>query len=163
MPVLTKVFALFFILLCCSLVLADTLSEEEERERALQRLQALKVLPLGEESFGVTIPSYGEEGQPRAQMRAEILLRSKEDLLEITKLNITLKDQDLPNMDLTILVENSDLHLNNGKLLGENGVVIQRSDFTLTGDTLDYDTISHTGVIRGDEIQMIIYRASPIP
>ncbi len=124
-------------------------SEEAQNPAIL----ALDILALNEKSTGITLPEFDKEGRPSGQITAESATRTSAEILTLEKMQILMRDE---MGNITIDLPEATFNLATSMLVGTRDVVIQRRDFILTGDRLEFNTKTRDSVLLGN-IKMRIY------
>jgi hypothetical protein len=119
-------------------------------------LQAAKFLPLGKPNLKVKIPQF-KDGELECVMRAEEMTRIGDDDIDIKTMNIEFVEDGEPSMTINLLEAN--YNLTDRLLSTDKRAVVQRADFTLVGDSLDFDTVKRHGRMMG-KVRMVIHDSS---
>src|SRR6266550_8341648 len=111
-------------------------------------------LPIGHEAKGLVLPDFDGEGHLRGKFEAGTAHRIDEahvgfELLKIT----TYTPEDQP--DLRIDMSTSVLDLKTRIMSSKTRTTIQRADFNIAGDSVEFDTNSRTGHLIGN-VKMVI-------
>lgn len=117
-------------------------------------------IPLveGHDSKGLKIPYYGADG--KLQMIFTISLANKVDPDHVRMEVATLETFDAEGQpEMTIDMPQSVLDLNTRVISTDKSVTIKRSDFEITGKSMQFDTEARRGKIAGD-VRMLIYNLS---
>ncbi|HEU0208925.1 MAG TPA: hypothetical protein VFQ78_08080 [Candidatus Udaeobacter sp.] len=123
-------------------------------------------LPIGHEAKGLVLPDFDGEGHLRGKFQAGTAHRIDEEHIGFTHLRITTyTPEDQP--DLKIDMTTSVLDLKTRILSSKERTTIQRADFNIAGDSVEFDTNSKTGRLIGN-VKMVItdkshLTASPSP
>lgn len=115
-------------------------------------------LPKGQDSKGVVIPYTDETGKKSMVFRIGVGRRLDDDHVDMNDLLIETFDED-GQQEMTIQLPGSQLNLSTRVITGDQTVTIKRSDFQLTGKTMEFNTETKQGHIKGD-VKMIIYNLS---
>jgi len=111
-------------------------------------------LPIGHEAKGLVLPDFDGEGHPRGKFEAGTARRIDEEHVGFEQLKIltyTPEDQ----QDLRIDMSTSVLDLKTRVLSSKTRTTIQRADFNIAGDSVEFDTNSRTGRLIGN-VKMVI-------
>lgn len=122
---------------------------------ASRALAALDILPVGEESTGVVLPDYDLQGNLLSVLKARSATRTSDTDITLEEMTLTLA-QEAPRSDLLIDLPAARYDISSSMLFGLRDVRISRDDFLLTGDTLEFDTKTRRGIIRGS-IKMVLH------
>ena len=111
-------------------------------------------LPIGHEAKGLVLPDFDGEGHLRGKFEAGSARRIDEEHVGFEQLKIltyTPEDQ----QDLRIDMSTSVLDLKTRILSSKTRTTIQRADFNIAGDSVEFDTNSRTGRLIGN-VKMVI-------
>ena len=111
-------------------------------------------LPIGHEAKGLVLPDFDAEGRLRGKFEAGTAHRIDQEHVGFKHLKITTyTPQSQP--DLQIDMSTSVLDLKTRILSSHERSTIQRSDFNIVGDSVQFDTNSKTGRLIGN-VKMVI-------
>jgi hypothetical protein len=111
-------------------------------------------LPIGHEAKGLVLPDFDGDGRLRGKFEAGTAHRIDQEHVGFQHLKITTyTPQGQP--DLQIDMKTSVLDLKTRILSSQERTTIQRSDFNIAGDSVQFDTNSKTGRLSGN-IKMVI-------
>jgi hypothetical protein len=111
-------------------------------------------LPIGHEAKGLVLPDFDADGHLRGKFEAGTAHRIDEGHVGFEQLKIityTPEDQ----QDLRIDMSTSVLDLKTRVLSSKARTTIQRADFNIAGDSVEFDTNSRTGRLIGN-VKMVI-------
>lgn len=112
-------------------------------------------IPPGHDARGLVIPHRDAAGKLQMRFTMEVGKRIDADHLEMTRLLIETFDEE-GKEEMTVDLPQSVLDLNTRVVSTENSVLIKRSDFELTGRTMEFNTETRTGRV-GGKVRMLIY------
>ena len=111
-------------------------------------------LPIGHEAKGLVLPDFDAEGHLRGKFEAGTAHRIDQEHVGFEQLKITTyTPEDQP--DLRIDMSTSVLDLKTRILSSKARTTIQRADFNIAGDSVQFDTNSKTGRLIGN-VKMVI-------
>ena len=111
-------------------------------------------LPIGHEAKGLVLPDFDGDGRLRGKFEAGTANRIDQEHIGFQHLKITTyTPQSQP--DLQIDMSTSVLDLKTRILSSKERTTIQRSDFNIAGDSVQFDTNSKTGRLIGN-VKMVI-------
>jgi hypothetical protein len=111
-------------------------------------------LPIGHEAKGLVLPDFDANGHLRGRFEAGTAHRIDEEHVGFQHLKIiTYTPESQP--DLRIDMHTSVLDLKTRILSSQERTTIQRSDFNIVGDSVQFDTNSKTGRLIGN-VKMVI-------
>jgi hypothetical protein len=120
------------------------------REQSLTNIP----LPIGHEAKGLVLPDFDGEGHLRGKFEAGTAHRIDQEHIGFEHLKITtFTPEDQP--DLKIDMSTSVLDLKTRILSSKARTTIQRADFNIAGDSVEFDTNSKTGRLIGN-VKMVI-------
>jgi hypothetical protein len=111
-------------------------------------------LPIGHEAKGLVLPDFDGEGHLRGKFEAGTAHRIDQEHIGFNHLKITTyTPEDQP--DLKINMSTSVLDLKTRILSSNERTRIERADFNIAGDSVQFDTNSKTGRLVGN-VKMVI-------
>jgi len=117
-------------------------------------------LPIGHEAKGLVLPDFDLEGHLRGRFEAASAKRLDEDHIGFHSLKIiTYTPENKP--DLTVELSESVLNLKTRILSSNERTFIKRADFDISGDSVEFDTNTHTGKMVGN-VKMVITSQSQL-
>src|SRR5216117_3847955 len=115
-------------------------------------------LPIGHEAKGLVLPDFDGEGHLRGKFEAGTAHRIDQEHIGFQHLKITtFTPQSQP--DLQIDMHTSVLDLKTRILSSQERSTIQRADFNIVGDSVQFDTNTKTGRLVGN-VKMVITEQS---
>ncbi|PYK34145.1 MAG: hypothetical protein DME58_03280 [Verrucomicrobia bacterium] len=111
-------------------------------------------LPIGHEAKGLVLPDFDVEGHLRGKFEAGTAYRIDQEHIGFQQLKITTYTPE-DQQDLRIDMSTSVLDLKTRILSSKARTTIQRADFNIAGDSVEFDTNSKTGRLIGN-IKMVI-------
>lgn len=117
-------------------------------------------LPIGREAKGLVLPDYNIKGELQARFEAAVAKRLDADHILFTGVRVTTyTPENTP--DLAIDVPSSTLDLSTRVITSQERATITRADFTISGDTLRFDTIARKGSLVGNVKMVITNQTEP--
>ncbi|HEV3243981.1 MAG TPA: hypothetical protein VGZ31_06185 [Chthoniobacterales bacterium] len=117
-------------------------------------------LPIGREAKGLVLPDFDLEGHLRGRFEAESAKRLDEEHIGFHSLKIiTYTPENKP--DLTVELSEAVLNLKTRILSSKERAIIKRADFDIAGDSVEFDTNTHTGKLVGN-VKMVITSQSQL-
>jgi hypothetical protein len=111
-------------------------------------------LPIGHEAKGLVLPDFDGEGHLRGRFEAGTARRIDEQHVGFQHLKITTYTPE-SQPDLQIDMQTSVLDLKTRILSSQERTTIQRADFDIAGDSVQFDTNTRTGRLIGN-VKMVI-------
>src|SRR5215212_6160439 len=117
-------------------------------------------LPIGQEAKGLVLPDFDLQGKMRGRLEAGTAKRTDADHLQFATMKLTtFTEQNTP--DLFIEMPVSTLDLNTRVISSNQRTSVTRSDFTIAGDRMEFDTVSRKGTLLGN-VKMVISNGSAL-
>jgi hypothetical protein len=111
-------------------------------------------LPIGHEAKGLVLPDFDADGRLKGKFEAGTAHRIDQEHVGFQHLKITTYTPE-SQPDLQIDMRTSVLDLKTRILSSQERTTIQRSDFNIAGDSVQFDTNSKTGRLIGN-VKMVI-------
>src|SRR4029453_741922 len=111
-------------------------------------------LPIGHEAKGLVLPDFDTEGRLKGRFEAGTAHRIDQEHVGFQHLKITTYTPD-SQPDLRIDMQTSVLDLKTRILSSQERTTIQRSDFNIAGDSVQFDTNTKTGRLSG-KVKIVI-------
>jgi len=111
-------------------------------------------LPIGHEAKGLVLPDFDGNGHLRGKFEAGTAHRIDQEHVGFQHLKITTFTPE-SQPDLRIDMQTSVLDLKTRILSSQERTTIQRSDFNIVGDSVQFDTNTKTGRLIGN-VKMVI-------
>jgi hypothetical protein len=111
-------------------------------------------LPIGHEAKGLVLPDFDGNGRLRGRFEAGTARRIDREHVGFQQLKITTYTPE-SQPDLKIEMHTSVLDLKTRVLSSQERTTIQRSDFNIAGDSVEFDTNARTGRLIGN-VKMVI-------
>ena len=111
-------------------------------------------LPIGHDAKGLVLPDFDANGHLRGRFEAGTAHRIDEEHVGFQHLKITTYTPE-DQQDLRIDMSTSVLDLKTRILSSKERTTIQRADFNIAGDSVEFDTNSKTGRLIGN-VKMVI-------
>src|SRR5436309_14091018 len=115
-------------------------------------------LPIGHEAKGLVFPDFDADGHLRGRFEAGTAHRIDQEHVEFQHLKITTYTPE-SQPDLQIDMNTSVLDLQTRVLSSQERSTIQRADFNIVGDSVQFDTNTRTGRLIGN-VKMVITEQS---
>jgi hypothetical protein len=111
-------------------------------------------LPIGHEAKGLVLPDFDANGHLRGRFEAGTAHRIDQEHIGFQHLKITTYTPE-NQPDLRVDMNTSVLDLKTRVLSSQERTTIQRADFNIVGDSVQFDTNSRTGRLIGN-VKMVI-------
>jgi len=120
----------------------------------------ITVLPQGEPVRGIKIPYYGPDGTTVQMLfDAEVARKIDDSHVALDNLHIEANSDD--GRKFFVEFPKSLFDIEDRTLSGDEGIVIRREDFEITGEEATFDIKSRNGKITG-KVKMIIYNTDAL-
>ncbi|HEY2567975.1 MAG TPA: hypothetical protein VGI25_01510 [Candidatus Udaeobacter sp.] len=129
---------------------ADATASASPGEQSLTNIP----LPIGHEAKGLVLPDFDTDGRLRAKFEAGTAHRIDLEHIGFQQLKIITYTPD-NQTDLQVNMHTSVLDLKTRILSSKERSTIQRSDFNIVGDSVQFDTNARTGRLIGN-VKMVI-------
>jgi hypothetical protein len=113
-------------------------------------------VPAGQTVKGIKIPYFDLAGKLRMQFFADEALRIDDQRVKMSRLRVELMGEEGTDENLVIDLPASELDLTTQVISSSDPVKITRSDFELEGASMEFDTRTRKGVMRG-KVRMQIF------
>ena len=125
-------------------------SDDKEKGNSLTRIP----LPIGQEAKGLVLPDFDMEGRLRARFEAGTAKRLDTENVEFRALKMTtFTAQSTP--DLVVEMPLSTLNLQTQVIASRERTTVSSKDYTIAGDTMQFDTVGRKGTLAGN-VKMVI-------
>lgn len=110
-------------------------------------------VPIGMPVNGLKIPQYDPNGKLLMLFEAATATKVNEDVVEMQALKLEALDGD--GQKIFVELPEAVFNLKNHLLTGDQTAKIRREDFEITGDTIEFNTQTRFGTLRGN-VKMVI-------
>ena len=114
-------------------------------------------LPVGHEAKGLVMPDFDVNGHMRGRFVAGVAKRLDNVHMQLSDLTMTTFTPE-SKPDLEIVTSDSVLDLKTRILNSPRRTTVKRTDFTIVGDTMQFDTVSRQGTLVGNVKMVIVDR-----
>jgi len=114
-------------------------------------------IPPGHSALGVKLPYYNEQGKLQMDFSIDAAFRVDDVHLQMKLVKMQTYDDD-GKLEMTIDMPSSVLDLNTRVVTSDKPVKIRRTDFEITGDTMQFNTATRSGKIIG-KVRMLIFNS----
>ncbi len=152
---------LFALVFCPVVIAADPSATPEKKERDRTSLTNIP-LPIGQEAKGLVLPDFDTGGHLRARFEAGVAKRVDLEHMELRDLRmVTFTPQD--TRELLIEMPASVVNLRTREIISSARSTVSRLDFTISGDTMKFDTLKRSGTFSGNVKMVITGQAAASP
>jgi hypothetical protein len=139
----------FFHILILASIVASLQAEEGSSEPADFDLP----VPVGMPVNGIKVPQYSEDGRRLMLFEAAIAKKVDEKRVEMESLKLEALDGE--GRKIFVELPQAVFNLDSRILTGDNSAKISREDFEITGDSIEFNTKTRFGTLRGN-VKMVI-------
>ena len=139
----------FFHILILASIVASLQAEEGSSEPADFDLP----VPVGMPVNGIKVPQYSEDGRRLMLFEAAVAKKVDEKRVEMESLKLEALDGE--GRKIFVELPQAVFNLDSRILTGENSAKISREDFEITGDSIEFNTKTRFGTLRGN-VKMVI-------
>lgn len=116
-------------------------------------------VPEGQDVMGIRIPHHNERGELIMLITADVARKAGDTEIEMERMKIDLWDDERRMASLSM--PKSRFKIESRVLSGTEGALIERDDFTIEGDNLEFDLAAQKGIMRG-KVTMTIKQAEEL-
>lgn len=135
------------------LVLAAMLASLQAEEASSEPADFDLPVPVGMPVNGIKVPQYSEDGRRLMLFEAAIAKKVDEKRVEMESLKLEALDGE--GRKIFVELPQAVFNLDSRILTGENSAKISREDFEITGDSIEFNTKTRFGTLRGN-VKMVI-------
>ncbi|MEI8292612.1 MAG: hypothetical protein WCG66_01340 [bacterium] len=110
-------------------------------------------VPVGMPVNGIKVPQYSEDGRRLLLFEAAAAKKVDEQRVEMQQLKLEALDSE--GRKIFVELPQASFNLQSRILTGENSAKIYREDFEIVGDSIEFNTKTRFGTMRGN-VRMII-------
>ncbi|MDP9292275.1 MAG: LPS export ABC transporter periplasmic protein LptC [Verrucomicrobiota bacterium] len=155
-----KLLGKLFLCVLCAGLLGTQVAAKKGKQKASPTPDAKApkfnpLIPVGHSAKGITLPYFNEAG--KLQMRFKIGVANRIDIghLQMSDVMVeTFGDDGQPGMKIDLPI--SLLDLNTEIVTSDHPVTVERSDFTLVGEALEFDSRTRRAKFTG-KVRMLIF------
>ena len=112
--------------------------------------------PIGREVKGLRVPARNAEGQMQLQLDAESAMRLDDSNVQMHSVSIQTFNEKTAKPDFKINLKTANLNTETNIITSDEPVLMTRSDFELTGDSMEFNHDTKQGMVKGN-VRMLIY------
>jgi hypothetical protein len=135
------------------LVLAAMLASLQAEEASSEPADFDLPVPVGMPVNGIKVPQYSEDGRRLMLFEAAIAKKVDEKRVEMESLKLEALDGE--GRKIFVELPQAVFNLDSRILTGDNSAKISREDFEITGDSIEFNTKTRFGTLRGN-VKMVI-------
>ncbi|MFL6584617.1 MAG: hypothetical protein ACJ8KU_08875 [Chthoniobacterales bacterium] len=149
-------FVILILLLCASAAFAaDKIRRNAKAKPSASPNDLTSIpLPVGHEAKGLVLPNYDADGRLVGRLEAQAAKRTDQEHILFSGLKLTTFTE-ANQTDLLIEMSESIFNLKTRVVTSGHRTTIERADFNIVGDSLEFDTNSRQGKLVG-HVKMVI-------
>ncbi|MDQ6861165.1 MAG: LPS export ABC transporter periplasmic protein LptC [Verrucomicrobiota bacterium] len=149
------------VFLACSALAADPSATPEKKGKQHTSLTNIP-LPIGQEAKGLVLPDIDPEGHLRSRFEAGTAKRVDSEHLELRDMKLTTFTPQ-NTRDLFIEMPVGVLNLKTQQIASQARTTVTRSDFTISGDSMEFNTVDRGAKLVGNVKMVVTGPAKPEP
>ena len=110
-------------------------------------------VPVGMPVNGLKVPQYDQDGKLLMLFEAATATKVNEEVVEMDSLK--LESLDSEGQKIFVELPQAVFNLKTNLLTGDKTATIRREDFEITGDSIEFNTQTRFGILRGN-VKMVI-------
>ena len=135
------------------LILASIVTSLQAEEGSSEPADFDLPVPVGMPVNGIKVPQYSEDGRRLMLFEAAIAKKVDEKRVEMESLKLEALDGE--GRKIFVELPQAVFNLDSRILTGDNSAKISREDFEITGDSIEFNTKTRFGTLRGN-VKMVI-------
>jgi hypothetical protein len=113
-------------------------------------------VPIGHPVTGLHVPVFNIEGKTELELDTESATRSDPTNVQMKTVMIQTFDDTTGKPDLKIVLKTANLNTETNIVTSEEPILVTRSDFELTGDSMEFAHDTRQATVKGN-VRMLIY------
>jgi lipopolysaccharide assembly outer membrane protein LptD (OstA) len=113
-------------------------------------------VPIGHEVKGLRVPVRNAKGQMQLQLDTESATRLDNSNIQMRSVSIQTFDEETAKPDFKIELKTANLNTDTNIITSDEPVLVTRSDFVLTGDSMEFNRDTNQGIMKGN-VRMLVY------
>jgi lipopolysaccharide assembly outer membrane protein LptD (OstA) len=113
-------------------------------------------VPIGHPVTGLHVPVYNADGKLELELDTESAMRADPTNVQMKTVAIQTFDDKTGKPDLRILLKTANLNTDTNIVTSEEPIHVTRSDFELTGDSMEFAHDTRQAIVKGN-VRMLIY------
>jgi len=110
-------------------------------------------VPVGMPVNGLKVPQYDQDGKLLMLFEAATATKVNEEVVEMASLKLEALDSE--GQKIFVELPQAVFNLKTNLLTGDKTATIRREDFEITGDSIEFNTQTRFGILRGN-VKMVI-------
>jgi lipopolysaccharide export system protein LptC len=113
-------------------------------------------VPIGHPVTGLHVPVFSVEGKKELELDTEFATRVDPANVQMKTVMIQTFDDKTSKPDLQIVLKTANLNTETNIVTSQDPIVVTRSDFELTGDSMEFAHDTRQATVKGN-VRMLIY------
>jgi hypothetical protein len=151
-----KILKRVVVIICLSGSTVSLLGEDPGQKRKIDL-----PVPIGHDVTGLHVPMYNADGKMELQLNTESARRLDANNVQMKSVGIQTFDVKTGKPDLKIELKTANLNTDTNIVTSDEPVRVTRSDFELTGNSMEFAHDTRQAILKGD-IHMLIYNRQTI-
>jgi hypothetical protein len=154
---------LLLALLSCAALAGEKTAKPEMEQKAKPKTrpkpeEGVTNIPIaaGHDARGLVLPEYDLKGHLRGKLQAGITRRLDDERVEFKEMKFTTFVPESDKPDLEIIMTTSTFNLKTQVLNSSERTSVKRSDFEITGDTMQFEMLTRKGTLAGN-VKMVVH------
>jgi hypothetical protein len=140
---------------------AEVKSKPKARPKPEEGLTNIPIA-AGHDAKGLVLPEYDLKGHLRGKLEAGVTKRLDDEHVEFREMKFTTFAPETETPDLEIILSTSVFNLKTQVLNSSERSTVKRSDFEITGDTMQFEMLTRKGTLAGN-VKMVVRGKSRTP
>ena len=119
-------------------------------------------IAAGHDARGLVLPDFDRQGRLRGKLEAGLTKRLDDQNIEFRSVKFTTFVPESEKPDLQISMSRSVFNLKTQVLNSSERTTVKRSDFEITGDTMEFEMLTRKGTLDGN-VKMVVRGKSRAP
>lgn len=116
----------------------------------------------GHDARGLVLPDFDHQGRMRGKLEAGVTRRLDEEHVEFKSVKFTTFIPETEKPDLQIVMSTSVFNLKTQVLNSSERTTVKRSDFEISGDTMQFEMLTRKGTLDGN-VKMVVRGKAQAP
>jgi hypothetical protein len=159
---------LLLALFSCAVVAAEKTPKPEVAAKSKPKVrpkpeEGVTNVPIvaGHDAKGLVLPDFDFQGRLRGKLEAGVTRRLDDEHVEFRGMKFTTFLPETETPDLQIIMSTSVFNLKTQVLNSSERTTVKRSDFEITGDTMQFEMLTRKGTLDGN-VKMVVRGKAPV-
>ena len=153
---------LLLVILSCAALAGEKIAKPETETKAKPKTrpkpeEGVINIPIatGHDAKGLVLPDFDLKGHLRGKLEAGVTKRLDDEHVEFRGVKFTTFIPETGAPDLEIIMNSSVFNLKTQVLNSSERATVKRSDFEITGDTMQFEMLTRKGTLAGN-VKMVV-------